>query len=27
MRTLLARSDLAARLDIVPRPAIAVAAG
>jgi uncharacterized protein len=27
MRTLLARSNLAARLDIVPRPAIAVAAG
>jgi len=27
MRTLLARSDLAARLDIVPHPAIAVAAG
>ena len=27
MHTLLARSDLAARLDIVPRPAIAVAAG
>jgi hypothetical protein len=27
MRTMLARSDLAARLDIVPRPAIAAAAG
>jgi hypothetical protein len=27
LRTLLARSDLAARLDLVPRPAIAAAAG
>ena len=27
MRTLLDRSDLAARLDLVPRPAIAAAAG